>query len=407
MDKGDPIQLSGDACAAVLTSAQVLGALDVLPIDLASDARRSEITQAINALDLGFEATKLENQRAYLAGQGTNCVANFDDALIGLEAKPGPDGAAARFKATLAERLNSVVAARLDVGSIHAIVFRTGLISVRVFLRLQQGWREDEVLAVLGEGARDTLAGICNEVLSEALTPVKDALARVLKQKGGSAAALSDTIAAAVLEFPSIHIVYGGVAQGCDARVDYLDERYRRIFYMTSADRITSHSPHPGEFVRFGYAFSVVARAEDVETRVHEATLCVRIQHMLFHQLVGLCEYIERQNGAADTHLSADRAKWVRRAIVQGINRLRSGVYTYRHEMIVFQDRVFEAWFLDRLVARARDALQDLVDEREQAERRSQARRDFALAMLLAVIAVFSLVSVVADFFEIAERLGS
>lgn len=398
------ISIDGDACAAVLTCAQMLGPLEMLPEDLSRDELRRDLVAFLNDRALPFQATLLERQRAYLAGQGTNFVAAFEDAVIGLECIDARvrDG----FREALERHLGREAVEGLEVASIHGILFRTGLLSVRVLMRLREGWRGDAVLRVLGEGARDAIASACSEMFPTALNSFKDGFAQCLRRRDGrKLERVASAIESRALSFPSIHIVYGGHAKACDGRIDFLDESYRRIFYMTSAARIGSHSPHPNEFVRFGYAFSLVACAEEVETRVHEAALCVRIMHMLFYQLVGLCEFIETQSGD-NCLLTSEQAKLARRGIVQSINRLRSGVYTYRHEMIVFQDRIYESWFLDRLVSRARDALQLLVDEREQVERRQQRQRDLALAALLAVIAVLSLVSVVADSMQIVSSFG-
>jgi hypothetical protein len=403
----EPLLIEGDAYLAIVFTAQVQGPLDILPRFLASDEARTGLVSHINAQKGHFNASKLERHKKMLTGQGIIVDVQFAEAIISFEADASKEHPVHQlYLENLRTRFDSGAIDGLEVVQVDGILFRTGLFSVNLMLRLPGGWQGEKAMHLFGPTGQDKLAASVQAVFRQPLMELSAALATALRKlKNSTKQTLekwAEAFETADLYIPSIHVVYGGALASCDALNDYLDERYRPLFYMTDASRITSHSPNPHEFVRFGYAFSVVARKERLVERLEEAAFSVRLEHYMYAQLVSLCDFTEQQL-SSDEPITADEAKRLRQMITENVNKLRSGAFTFRHELIVFQDRLYEVWFLDRLIARAHDTLQLLVEDRERVEQLRSVRRDRMLGAILVIIALFSLVSVAADAIQLMQ----
>jgi hypothetical protein len=433
MDKvatAKPLMIEGDAYLAIAFTAQVKGPLDIIHSDATKDDFRSRLVEQINAPNSLFKASKLDWHKKTLKGQGVDDKVEFKEAIVSFEVDKNKERSLNQiyleelYKEFEPGKLNGLKVEKIDV-----ILFHTGLFSVNIMLLLPNGWQNEKVVHLFGPNGQDKLMNTVRRVFPRPLAELSLELATGLRKLRNSmelnAANNLEVWAKAFekkaietfaeneatssenkgLKIPAICIVYGGTIQSCNAQNDYLDERYRSLFYMSNAGRITSHSPDPCEFIRFGYAFSMVARKERVVDRVEEAVFSIRLEHYMYAQLVSLCELAEQQLRSEVT-ITADEAKRLRQLITENVNKLRSGGFTYRHELIVFQDRIFEAWFLDRLIARAYDTLKLLVEDRERDEQLRSIRRDRMLGAILAIIALFSLVSVAADAIQLMQYFG-
>jgi hypothetical protein len=403
----EPLLIEGDAYLAIAFTAQAQGPLDILPSDVARDDVRPQLVSHINAQNSHFKASKLEQHIKMLKGQGVNNNVQFEEAVISFDADTSKERPLHQlYLENLRTRFDPGVIDDLEVVKIDGIVFRTGLFSINLMLRMPGGWQDEKVMHLFGPTGQDKLAVSVQAIFREPLNEFSKALASALRNLRNSTklnlAGWAKAFETSDLDIPSVHVVYGGALPKCDALNDYLDERYRPLFYMMDTSRITSHSPNPCEFVRFGYAFSLVARKERIVERLEEAAFSVRLQHYMYGQLMWLCDFTEKQI-RSDAAITADEAKRLRQMITENISKLRSGGFTFRHELIVFQDRLFEVWFLDRIIARAHDTLQLLVEDRERDEQLRSIRRDRMLGAILAIIALFSLVSVAADAIQLMQ----
>lgn len=397
---------AGDGHIVAMSSFNVLGR--------AQQFDRQQVAALADGAD-HFElwaADGLHEQLAIMRGQAAFLDCDLAGACLSLKFKSGSratDTALEDINLQIREALAQEIAEHHQIGTIAAVradalIFASGEISIALELRMPDGWNGRAMHTLSAATTRNRFAkAICLAIVplySDLIDRLQVILAR--QASGGTVEhALQGRIPLNLKQTPqidSLHILYAGEPAGSipsNAR-PLLHPDLRPFIYPTAPESVRSQSPDVLEFVYLGYAFSMVISKVPLE-RLRELTLIVQVMHCLFNELTSVSEDVESYLQSAKI-ARLRHIRPLRRRIRSKYDQLRSPVFTFRHEMLVFRDHILREWFIERSLAHAEHLIDALISHEQARQATISNGVSAVISFLLFIIASLSLISVAADY---------
>jgi hypothetical protein len=406
----DQWSLEGDAYIGILSSSNPIAGSPCYPEKLRDPKVCQKLIDFINSKSKLWMARDLEKETAQTRGQavfinselnGAVLAADLDKnsgAFKSLEARLEND-----LKSALSEYGSSIEAlTSFKVESAHIMLFLSGEASLAFNVSIARGWSDGSFQRLFGPEMRNTTTFEITRVLTELHADFQGLATRFVSDVDGlSARDLYGNVVkpkSSIEPVNSLNLIYAG-APG--ARVSpVLPDVYRDLVYPNGAADVVSQSPFRDEFVFFGYAFGLIATAKPQE-RLDELSLVPRLLHVAFNNLTAVSNAV-RDLRSGRERMSVDTIASYYGRLQGEIRSVLSPTMMFRHEMLLLRDAIIDTWFVRRSIEEAETLLKGLVEDERRRHEERERWRGWALNIVLAFLALISMISVAAD----AKELG-
>jgi hypothetical protein len=277
-------------------------------------------------------------------------------------------------------------------------------------VRLPEGWTQhrDALLCFFGpEGRRKNLA--C-DVVSNVLIHGENRVDPPEKEKGplgvlvaairrGAESALHARLTPAAVDLSYYHLIYTGRVDSGNPGRKKIDDRFRELIYPRGPDAVSSQSPHIDEWAFLGYAFSILADAEQSPGRLSGVVKMIQIVGFQYSRLSSICEEFQ-------TWLM--RGGNVRWSSLPGLeermhisySHLMTPTFSFNHQILQLRDALMQEWGLDRLLLRTERLLESVRARRQQRRDRMTNILSWVLGFIAALAIVDALDSALSLYRE-------
>jgi hypothetical protein len=325
---------------------------------------------------------------------------------------------------------------QLELKNVKVFLFSTVTLSISVHLQLACGWKRhaDQLLTFFGPKARRENKGA--RVITDLLQYGDDDEAVRQNRRDGPVTQLCQQVASVAAEvtsqegldvladIPYYHVLYAGLSDVERPGTARLAEPFRKLLYLPGPAEPQSQSPHLGEFVFLGDAFSIIAYREMDDGMAYAEAVSgvsdmIQICEFQYRQLARACDALQRR-----LHTKPEK-----RTVVSSIGRLiknpffsdrhleslyvlesrlqirydetTTSTFSRNHRILRLRDALLTRWGVSSLYQRANN----LISAVRAAETRRRDRLVWGMNVALSIIAFLAIVDTLDAIFNIYEKL--